>query len=188
MANNTLINFLSQVLSKGFARPTRYEVNVLPPTGIINTLTNIRGASYKVNLLCEMAALPQLNILTRNQRTYGPFTPKPFGVDYGGEALTMSFYVDQEMDVKAFFDSWMKIIVNPNTFNVSYMRNYTSNIIINQLNDIDQVVYRIMLEDAFPRTMNMLELNASATNQIHRLNVTFTYRKYNVLQDFPNTE
>lgn len=188
MANNTLNNFLSQVLTKGLARPVRYEVTILPPSGLRGTLTDVRGASNKVSLFCEIAALPQLNVLTRNQRTYGPFTPRPFGVEYGGDALTMSFYVDQEMDVKVFFDKWMQLIVNPSTYNVSYMRTYTSNIIINQLNETDDVVYRVILEDAFPRSMNMLELNASATNQVHRLNVSFTYRRYNTLQDFANTE
>ena len=115
-------------------------------------------------------------------------TPRPYGVEYGGDALTMSFYVDQQMDAKVFFDKWMQLIVNPNTYNVNYMRNYTTNILINQLNEADDVVYRVALEDAFPRSMNMLELSASATNQVHRLNVSFTYRRYSTLQDFANTE
>ncbi|NBO99967.1 MAG: hypothetical protein EBU90_07530 [Proteobacteria bacterium] len=188
MANFTLNRFLSTVFTKGFARPVRYEVTILPPPALRGTLSDVRGAANKVSLFCEISALPQLNVLTRSQRTYGPLTPRPFGVEYGGEGLTMTFYVDQEMDVKTFFDKWIQSIVNPITYNVSYMRDYTSNIIIDQLNEQDEVVYRATIEEAFPRSMNLLELNASSVNQIHRLNVTFTYRRYTTLQDFANTE
>ena len=49
-------------------------------------------------------------------------------------------------------------------------------IYIRQLDEADNVTYEIELLDAFPRSMNLLELNNSAQNQTHRLNIIFAYR------------
>ena len=183
MANFSLNDFKSEVFRSGLARPNRFEVEILPPLGIQNNFVGLRPISNRVSLFCEMSSIPSLTVLVKPQTLYGPKIPRPFGIEYGGEALTMTFIIDQKMDVKVFFDYWIKKIVSPTTYNVSYYRDYVSNLGITQLNELDQPVYKIVLEDAFPRSLNMLELNMGAQNQVHKLNVTFAYRRYLSFQE-----
>jgi hypothetical protein len=99
-------------------------------------------------------------------------------IDYGGEGITMTFLVDQQMVVKDFFDHWMEKVISNYSFNVNYQDEYTSLIRIYQLNQQDERVYGVMLTDAFPRAIAQMDLNHSTQNQVHKLNVTFAYRKW----------
>jgi hypothetical protein len=80
------------------------------------------------------------------------------------------------MQVKKFFDEWTAKVVDPDTGLVGYQEEYTTTIRLRQLDEQDTVTYGIELTEAFPRSVNLLELNNSAQNQTHRLNVLFAYR------------
>ncbi len=80
------------------------------------------------------------------------------------------------MQVKKFFDEWTARVVDPKSGFVGFQEDYISTLKLRQLNEQDQVTYELELEEAFPRSVNLLELNNSAQNQTHRLNVLFAYR------------
>lgn len=176
-AHFSLSKFKSQVLGKGLARSNRFEVLILPPQG----LRANRNSSDTVSLLCEQASFPMLSINTKPFRIYGPSYQRPTGIEYGGEGLPFTFHVDREMKVKNFFDEWMQLIVNKDTFNVTYQREYITDITIKQLDEADNVTYTAVLKDAFPRNMNLMDLNHSSQSQTHRLTVLFAYRKWDVV-------
>ena len=171
-ANFSLDNFKSTVLGAGLARTNRFEVIITPPRGFSNTYAT------KVSLLCEQANLPMLNISTKPHRIYGPNYQRPITSEYGGEGLPLTFHVDRNMDVKTFFDDWMQTIVNDATFNVAYQEEYISEVEIFQLDEQDNITYAVKLLEAFPRSMNLMDLNHSSTNQTHRLTVLFAYRRW----------
>jgi hypothetical protein len=70
----------------------------------------------------------------------------------------------------------MHYIVNPSTFTVGYQMNYVTSIFIRQLDEQDNVTHEIELLEAFPRNMNIMDLNHASSNQTHRLNILFAYR------------
>jgi hypothetical protein len=119
-----------------------------------------------------------MSIITKPLRLYGPAYQRPVSSEFNGEAINMTFYLDREMNVKAFFDAWMFKTVNPNSFNVNYAVDYVSQIKITQLDERDTEKYSIYLEDAFPRAMSLVDLNAGAVNQANKLNMTFAYRRW----------
>jgi hypothetical protein len=176
MANFSLKQFQSQVRARGVAKPNRFEVEIpVPP------LLSRRGNFLDiraVNLFCESTNLPGQVIGVKQQRIYGPAYQRPYNTDFGGEGITMVFLLDQPMDIKAFFDTWLSIIVDPITYNVHYPDDYAVNLNIKQLNEKDQTSYSVVLQDCFPRSYNMLELNQSSTNSLHKLSVNFAYRKW----------
>lgn len=165
-------------------------------TNVISALTGAtkdRPLSLRddqtVCLLCETANLPGLNISVKSQRIYGPAYQRVITSEYGGEGISLTFLVDREMLVKRLFDAWMESIVGGssaissegdwrNTYTVAWPREYQAQIKIKQLDEFDNVTYQIELEDAFPRTMMMLDLNNNTQNQSHRLTVTFAYRRW----------
>ena len=172
-ASFNLSQFIGAVREDSFARVNRFEVFINPPAAMINKNRANAGA---VSLYCEMASLPPVNISTKSFKIFGPTYQRPFGAEYGGEGISLSFHVDRDMNVKKFFDDWTSVVVDPDSGLVNYQENYTSTITLRQLDEQENITYELELYEAFPRSSNLLELNNSAQNQTHRLNVLFAYR------------
>ena len=195
-AHFRLSDFKRQVLGKGLARTNRFEVIITSPKKITRTpQIAINGAivggersgfsvisSSKVSLLCEQASFPLLNINTKPYRIYRPAYPRPVTSEYGGDGTSMTFHVDREMHVKQFFDGWMQTVVNKDNYHVSFQEDYAVDIEVFQLDEAMNRTYGIILIDAFPRSMNLMELNNATQSQTHRLNVLFAYRKWKSVQ------
>jgi hypothetical protein len=170
---NKTSNFVSEVLSRGIAKPNRYEVSIDTPVCISNpNLTRL------VNLFCDQALLPLTRVITSRQQIFGPPSYFPVGIDYGGDNLNLQFLVDRNMQVKQFFDSWVNGIINRDTYTANYRRNYATKIRIDQLDESDKIMYRVELEDAYPVVISPLTLDSGLNNTVHKLSVTFTYRRW----------
>jgi hypothetical protein len=166
-------NFISEVHSNGLAKPSRFEVNINVPICLLN---NVLG--QQVSMFCDQAYFPYSRVVTSRQQIYGPASQHPVGIDYGGEGVVLQFYVDREMRVKRFFDQWVNGIVDPQQYNVQYQRNYLSQMTISQLDESDTVTYKVKLRDAFPINVQALTLDAAGTGQVHKLTVTFAFRRW----------
>lgn len=174
----TLENFQAQILSKSLARTNRFEVIITPPTGLRqNSYFNSLG----VSLMAEQASLPMLNIATKPFKIFGPSYQRPITSEYGGEGMSINFHIDRDMKLKKFFDAWMHRVIDPVAFTVGYQNDYIGTVEIHQLDEANNVTYAVLLEEAFPRNMNLVDLNHSSSNQTHRLNVLFAYRKWSEL-------
>ena len=173
-ATFSLDRFRAQILDgNGLARNNRFEVEIGVPTGM---RSRSRNYGELVSLYVEQANIPGLNISAKPFKIFGPTYQRPITSEYGGEGISLTFHMDQYMKIRNFFEDWMHIIVDPDTFTVGYQEEYISTIKIKQLDEQDTVVYEIELQEAFPRNMNLMDLNNSSTNQTHRLNVLFAYR------------
>ena len=171
-ATNNITNFLAEVRNKGLSRPNRFEVSIQNPPCVTN-----KNWGQKVNMFCDQAIFPQTRIITSRQQIFGPPEFLPVGVDYGGDNLSLQFLVDREMQVKQYFDSWMDGIVNRTTYTTNYKQNYITNIVIKQLDEADNVTYQVKVEDVFPVVVNVLNLDHNMGNNVHKLNVTFNFRR-----------
>jgi hypothetical protein len=172
-ANFNLTQFIGAIREDSLARVNRFEVLINAPSTLIGRNIANSGA---VSLYCEMASLPPVNISTKSFKIFGPTYQRPFGAEYGGEGISMTFHIDRDMLVKKFFDEWTTKVVDPDSGLVGYQESYATKIVLRQLDEQENVTYEIELTEAFPRSVNLLELNNSATNQTHRLNVLFAYR------------
>lgn len=168
-AEFNLDRFRSQIFNQSLARNNRFEVFINPPAGL---------SEYGpvVSLLVEQASLPMLNVATKPFKIFGPTYQRPYSIEYGGEGIALTFHVDRDMKVKKFFDDWVHYIINPDTFATNYQNNYIGTVEIRQLDEQENVTYAVRLNEAFPRNLNLMDLNNSASNQTHRLNVLFAYR------------
>jgi hypothetical protein len=172
-ANFNLTQFIGAIRKDSLARVNRFEVMIPSPRGMSDL--NRSYADF-TSLYCEMASLPPVNISTKSFKIFGPTYQRPFGAEYGGEGISLTFHVDRDMNVKKFFDDWTSVVVDPDSGLVNYQENYTSTITLRQLDEQENITYELELYEAFPRSSNLLELNNSAQNQTHRLNVLFAYR------------
>ena len=177
-ANFSIEDFRSAIFKDSLARTNRFEVFI---TTAPKAYAFRENTNWNLCLYCEMASLPPVNISTKSFKIFGPSYQRPVGAEYGGEGISFTFHVDRDMKVKTFFDDWAALVVDPVTGTVGWQEDYAIDLYIRQLDEQENVTYEIKLIEAFPRSINLLELNNSAQNQTHRLNVLFGYRTWESL-------
>jgi len=193
-------NMLAEVSERGMAKPNRYEVLFTIPPCIQNfevneavSLQNTGGRyrtqksistniGQRLSVFCEQVSLPPTRIITARQQIFGPPSFRPVGVDYGGDNLSMTFSLDKWYTVKEFFDIWADNIVVRNgefTGCVHYSRHYLcQGLTITQLDEDDRAHYTAVFEDVFPIAINPINLGYDLTNQVTKMSVTFSYRRW----------
>lgn len=157
--------------SKELARPSKFDVNIPVPLGMIP----YRGTSRMLTMRCENAELPGRTIATTSMKIYGVEEKFPYMSSYND--LSLTFIVSDDMKEKLFFDAWLNWI-NPNiSYNLKYKQEYSVALRINQYDVQNKVSYSVDLVDAYPIAVNGLDLNWSAEGY-HKLTVTFAYTSW----------
>lgn len=157
--------------SKELARPSKFDVNIPIPLGMIP----YRSTSRMLTMRCENAELPGRTIATTSMKIYGVEEKFPYMSSYND--LSLTFIVSDDMKEKLFFDAWLNWI-NPNiSYNLKYKQEYSVALRINQYDVQNKVSYSVDLVDAYPIAVNGLDLNWSADGY-HKLTVTFAYTSW----------
>lgn len=173
---------------QGFARTNLFYVS-LPPLGNFN--------SSDINVLCTNVNLPGRQILTQERLIGIKGRKMPNG--FAQDDVNMSFYVTNDYMIKKYFETWQELVVSQDTYEIRYPRDYVQDVRIAQLKrgmgfdfpidklfginiDIDirtsdKIVYECKLLDAFPSTMNVIELNNEMDGLV-QLNVQLSYRNW----------
>ena len=155
--------------STDLARPNKFDVHIaVPLTLFFGDYVNARNLTYR----CENAQLPGRTLATTDRKTYGPIEKLPYLSTYND--LDLTFIVDDDMSQKKFFDSWLDMVNPKSTNNFGFKNEYATSIIINQYDNMNDISYSVLLRDAFPISMNQLDLDWS-TDGHHKLVVTFAY-------------
>ena len=154
--------------SKDLARTKRFDVNIPVPLSMIPYVNSAKNLTYR----CESAHLPGRTFATSEQKTYGPIEKYPYLTTYTDIDLT--FIVDGDMNQRLLFDAWMNYINPQYNNNFRYKGNYSTIITINQYDVTNTLTYSVNLYDAYPISMNQMDLNWSDEG-FHKLVVTFAY-------------
>ena len=75
------------------------------------------------------------------------------------------------------FDAWLSGIVDVENYRVGYKKDFTTDIVIQQLNQQDIPVFGVKLEKAYPIDVSAIALSAQ-DEEFVRLTVVFAYDKY----------
>jgi hypothetical protein len=122
---------------------------------------------------CENAELPSRTFATADRKIgSNPVEKFPYQPTYNDVALT--FIVGDNMNERIFFDTWQEFINPTYSFNFTYKTDYVSNITINQYDVENDKSYSVTLIDAYPVSVNQLDLDWSADGH-HKLTVVFAY-------------
>jgi hypothetical protein len=167
MAGN--INDFKSSFQKDLARPNKFDVNIPVPLTLIPYVKNAKNLVYR----CENANLPGRTMMTLDQKIgSNPVEKYPYISTYND--LDLTFMVDDDMNQKVFFDAWLNFINPTYNYNFRYKGDYSTAITINQYDVTNQISYSINLWDAYPVSMNQMDLDWSSDGY-HKLNVTFAY-------------
>lgn len=205
---NTIDNLKATISKKGgVAFANRFQVFFQPPGAVtLKNLLNsdpkslvgdlaknaISGGSPKniipdprdISILCESVNLPGRQISTVDYQADRQTIKIPYGII--NEDVTMSFILTNDYYMKKLFDKWMSGIFDVEKYRVGYKKDFVTDVVIQQLNKNNVPVYSVRLEDAFPVTMQSIQLDSNSENTIQKLNVTLSYENY-VPEDIVDT-
>ena len=165
---STTITAFSAQMSKGFARPNLFRVE-------ISTVKTGKQAAYQMR--CFQAQIPGNNIAT---------TDKDIGIRsiayqkiYAD--VILGFYVGGGSAELKFWQNWIDRIVKGGTISRhNYYDNYIGQIKITQENRFGHDVATWTLHDAYPKQIDPIQLDYGTNDAIMTCNATITYRHFTV--------
>ena len=153
------------------ARPKLFDITMVPPIGLQDYIKTARNLTFR----CESTQFPSRTFATTEQK-FGsnPVEKHAYHTTYND--IEMNFIVSEDMSEKKFFDAWLNLINPTNSFDFNYRNDYITDFYVFQYDGTQTVkTYSIALLDAFPISVNQLDLDWSNDN-FHKLSVTFAYR------------
>lgn len=170
MANTKLKEFISNIKTDGLMRSSRYTVIMSSPKAMGNSeANNLR----QILLFCSEASIPGVNISTTPIKSFGEVRETPYDKVYDNVNLT--FYVDQNMHVKYFFDSWVNSIQNPQTRTFEYYKNYITDIFIQVEDTRDDSRYLVILKECYPKSLSPISIGYE-NKEIMKMQVSMNYK------------
>ena len=169
MSAPTLSEFSSHLRSRNIARQNLFYVTITPPEGLAGKVN-----SELTSLWCHAAQTPHMFLATNDNFVENGVRRKyAYDIDY--QNLVLNFYVDQDFEVKQFFDAWKQLIV-PYNRKFNYPESYTApTLTLYLLNQADEVTYKYEYKNVYPKTINNLELTFTGATSVLDLNVEFVF-------------
>lgn len=167
----TLSQFSSELRQRNISRPNQYYVEILMPDAMTDAKVT---DSRLVSMWCSSAHTPHTYMLT-NDNFVEAGVRRKYAYDVDFQNLVLNFYIDQDYQVKQFFDAWKQCIV-PYHRRFEYPDSYTAaslNMYI--LDQTDKPTYKYEYSRVYPKTINSTELSYANGNTIAGLNIEFVF-------------
>jgi len=180
--------FLSLFLKKdGYAKPSRYEVVIYPPTKSVTDGLLTSEIARKVSYFAETIVFPGRNLVIKEDiSTYGPIREIVYGSTY--EDVSATFYVATDHREQNFFHKWQDFAhnitddTNEDSLGATkYYDDYISSVDIYQLDEKNTRRLGVRLIEAFPKTIGSIEMSYGSTNAIEKMSVSFSYRYWEII-------
>lgn len=184
----------------GMARSNRFAIYMTHPNkkqGLLNTdleslagnaaRSLISGGSLSVSsfiddprdmyLFCESVQMPGRQVTTTEHFTGMKAIKKPYA--FLNEDVAMTFNLTNDFYIYKYLKSWMDLVIPQDSetdFFLNFKENYTTDIIIQQMGNTDYIpVYSVVLRNAYPISLNSIELSNASENAVTQCSVTFAY-------------
>ena len=195
-ADQMTIQAMLAQLKRGIGRKNRYRVAFTLPAGVggggafVNAnsksgaITAIQqqynpASAGAVNIMCNTMSMPQRSLLTYDLTQ----NSAPFGVPYSAsyDPATFTFYADQDLNTKKYFDIWQSTVVNLKNNTMNYPSEYVSSVDMWALDTMGQDTYGVHLEEAWPVTVGSVDYGYADNDSVQVISVTFRYKYWQPL-------
>ena len=182
--------FTSTINKLGLANPNKFKVDIAFPallsTGGAHPLKQDDTTLRNLSLMCETISIAGRGVQTMLDLQYGLRKEIAYNAPVYNP-ISLSFLCSGELKEKQLLDKWNNFIVPNNKgkgFDVAYYKDYTGTITITLL-DSDGKTGKYAQEyiDAYPKTVNSVELNHSTTNSVARVTADFQYAYWNPISN-----
>lgn len=185
------IDKLTSTIGKrgGVAKQNRFQVIFTPPQGsllsgdgIVGALISGGGLKSMINdprdisMLCENVTIPGRQITTLDYTAEKQAVKIPYS--FINEDVTCTFLLTNDYYIKTMFDNWMEQVFDDKKFTARFKKDFTSDVVIQQLNSKNVPVYGVRLENAFPTTVAGITLDNNSESAVQKMTVTFSYDNY----------
>ena len=174
-------DFISNVSKNGVARNNRYIVTITPPSTMIQSNPLSNTYSRDLELACEAASIPQTTIATEEYRSYD-LASKIAG-QKTHENFDLTFRMDKDFKVYQFFNLWQTKIYDPSTGNIGYYDDYKGKVQIRMLDNAGYSRFQITADEAYPVSINAVDLGWASDGEYVKLQVSFAYKKLEFATD-----
>lgn len=130
-----------------------------------------------ISILCDSVTLPGRQISTTEVQTNMLSIKTPY--TYINDDVTMTFFITNDHFMKKYFENWFNRIFDRSKMTMKYRSQYTTDIILQQLDQKDTPTYTVTLKNAFPTSITSYEMTNSGENQVQKLTVTLAYEDWN---------
>ena len=180
--------FTSTIKTLGLANPNKFKVAIAFPKSLgIGGSKPMPGQPdnetlQNLNLMCETVSIQGRGVQTMLDLQYGLRKEIAYNAPVY-QPISLSFLCSSELKEKKLLDKWNNFIVPNNKgrgFDVAYYKDYTGTITVSLLDsDGETVKYTQTYIEAYPKTVNSIELNHSTQNSVARVTADFQYAYWN---------
>lgn len=126
-----------------------------------------------VSILCDSITMPGRQIATNDMQTNLLAVKMPYS--YMNDDVSISFHITNDHFMKKYFEKWFNQIFDRRSMTMKYRSQYSTDIIVQQLDQRDVPVYTCTLRNAFPTTIASYEVSNAGENQTQKMQITFAY-------------
>jgi len=187
------IDNLKATISKkgGLAKANRFNVIFTPPSASLLNLNpqsivgsiisgnfsagNLINDPRDISILCQSVTIPGRNISTFDHQDVRQSNKFPY--TFIDEDVTFTFLLTNDYYMRQMFDNWMSGIFDADSYRVGYKKDYSVDVVIQQLNEKNIPVYGVRLQNAFPINIDSIELSQEGQDVV-KMSATFAYDKF----------
>ena len=188
------IDTLKSVIGKkgGLAPGNRFNVIFAPPAvSLLNlnpenivgsiisggfSIANLINDPRDISILCTKATLPGRTVSTFDHQD--AVQQNKYPQTYLDEEVSMTFRLTNDYYIKNMFETWMSGIFDTESYRVGFKKDYSVDVVIQQLNQKNIPVYGVKMEKCFPTNLSSVELDNTADNTMSEVTVTWAYDKF----------
>lgn len=185
-----LTDFISNINSRSYSKASHFDVTFTLPTAVGVGAGRGDGGLIKnsdIAIRCESADLPGRQLVTIDNKVYGPIYKTVYQSLFSD--LNLTFLETKDMDFRYSFERWMEYI-HPTALdnNVEYYNNYKTDMTITQYDQVDdgsqkyKKTLTYIIYDAFPINVNQLT-GSWSDDGFHKLQVSFAYQRHIIVQE-----
>ena len=177
--------FTSTINTLGLANPNKFKVDIAFPSklnGGQHPLKQDVATLRNLSLMCETISFQGRGVQTILDLQYGLRKEIAYNAPVY-QPITITFLCSRGLKEKQLLDKWNDFIVPNNKgkgFDVAYYKDYTGTLTVTLLDSDGKTPrYTQVYEEAYPKTVNAIELNHSTTNSVARITADFQYAYWN---------
>ena len=134
-------NFQAQMkAAKGFARTARYEVVLFPPESLKKSLLadgiDLDIYTRGLTMMCDSVTMPGKDLSTESVKHGQELERQQVSAHVFEGTITASFYLENNLAAKSFFELWQDHVVSNGSNTVNYYDDYVGTMEIFQLSSV----------------------------------------------------
>ena len=164
---------VNQIKKFGVFKPNQYLIEFGGMLGAADLMLFNR-----MSLMCSSCSIPARSIAsTEDKNSAGPQEHMPYESLYGGE-LNLTFYLAKDLWERRIFETWMDLVIDPVSGRLGYYRDYTTEMYIYVLNEFSMPIYKIRIEEVWPKAVSELALSNEGGAEVAKQTVTLAFKKF----------